>query len=558
MVAKMFVEKIKRKQGDKVYVQILLRESYRVKGEERSKVMHRTLLNLTHCDPKDIVAIEMGLKFKNDLTKLKAAAKADVKIKQGRSVGAVWLLWRVAQEIGLVSVLGSSQQARRVLWQVFARLIEQGSRLSAVRLADEHAACEILGLEGFNEDDLYESMDWLDVRQAKIEDQLFKKRPSPGNKIFLYDVTSSYLEGTENDYASYGYNRDGKKGKLQIVVGLLTDVAGNPLSVEVFEGNTQDQKTVLSQVRKLADRFGATEVTFVGDRGMLKSAQISELNNESFHYLSAITKPQIESLIKRGVMQFCMFEDRLCEVLDEGVRYILRRNPARAIEIAESRADKFRCLVALATKKNDYLAAHPRAKLDVVLRDVNAYAEKLRIAGWVAISALGRVITVEKNEAALEQASRLDGCYALKTDVGCEVSDAETLHARYKDLAEVEQAFRTMKTGHLEIRPVYVRSAAHTRAHVFIVMLAYLLRRELASAWRDFDLTVEEGLGLLSNLCAEEIVIGGQSGWLSVPEPRSSLNQLFDALNVLPPTTLPSRKSNVATKHKLPKRRKRS
>ena len=559
MVAIMYVERIENRQGDKVYKQILLRESYREPGAPRSKVKHRTLLNLTHYEPKDIAAIELGLKYKDDLSKLKELTAGELKIKQGLSVGAVWVLWRLAQGVGLSSALGVSQPARLVLWQVFARLINQGSRLSAVRLAKEHAACEVLGLSSFNEDDLYNSMDWLDQRQAKIEDALYRKRHrSDGHKLFLYDVTSSYLEGTENAYAAYGYNRDGKKGKLQIVVGLLTDSEGCPVSVEVFKGNTQDPKTVWSQVKKVADRFQAADVIFVGDRGMIKSAQICDLEAAGFHYLTAITKPQIEALIKTGLIQLSMFEEKLCEVILEGVRYLLRRNPERAAEIAASREDKFRCLAALSRKKNHYLAAHPRAKVEVAVREVRAYANKLRICDWVLIEVEGRVITVAKDEAALDQVSRLDGCYALKTDVAGKLSDAETLHSRYKDLAMVEQAFRTLKTAHLEIRPVYVRTPAHTRAHVFIVMLALLLRRQIDRAWRQFDLTVEEGISLLSTLCAEEVLIGDQGGYLAVPQPRKTLARLFEALNITPPTTLPRTQSKVATKRKLPSRRKRS
>jgi transposase len=289
---------------------------------------------------------------------------------------------------------------------------------------------------------------------------------------------------------------------------------------------------------------------------MLKSAQVSELGEEGFHYVTAITKPEIDSLIKEGVVQLNMFEEKLCEVDMDGVRYILRRNPERAAEMASSREDKFQSLSALVSKKNDYLATHPRASVEVALRDVRAYAKKLRIDGWVEIEADGRTITIAKDEAALSQAARLDGCYALKTDVSRELCNAETVHARYKDLALVERAFRTSKTGHLEIRPVYVRTYAHTRAHVFIVMLAYMLRRELEQAWRKFDLTVEEGLSLLSTLCAQEIKIGGQGGCLSVPEPRPSLAQLFDALNIKPPTTLPRSQAHVATKRNLPSRRK--
>lgn len=552
----MYVERIKSKQGKKTYTQILLRESYREKGAPRSRVKHRTLLNLTRCRPEEVEAIEIALKHKGDLAALRCATKEKVVLKQGRSVGAVWLLARVAERIGLRKALGNSQPARRALWQILARVIDQGSRLSAARLANEHAACEILGLSDFDENDLYKDLDWLDKRQARIEDALFRTRHKDRTPhLFLYDVTSSYLEGEQNAYGKYGYNRDRKRGKLQIVVGLLTDGQGAPESVEVFDGNTQDPKTVLSQIRKLAGRFGVHDVTFVGDRGMIKSAQIEELGAENFHYLTAITKPQIQTLLNGDVLQLDMFDEKVCEVAIEGVRLILRRNPVRADEIAAGRQSKFEALARLVAKKNVYLEQHPRAHPDVAIRDVRERAAQLRVESWARIAIEGRHIDLAQNQSVLEEAGLLDGCYVLKTDVAPALADAEQLHARYKDLAQVERAFRTMKTGHLEVRPIYVRTRAHTRAHVFIVMLAYLLRRELEAAWRVRDLTVEEGLDLLSTLCAQEVSIGQKTGYLQVPQPRETLRELFADCDVGPPETLPRRQATVATKRKLPTRR---
>ena len=557
MVAIVYVERVKSKRGNKVYQQILLRESYREPGAARSRVKHRTLLNLTHCSSAEVAAIEMALKYKGDLGKLQEVVSGEVCHQQGRSVGAVWLLYRIAQSMGLVKALGPSQAGRRSLWQVLARLIDQGSRLSAVRLAGEHAACEVLGLDDFSEKELYQAMDWLDERQEKIEDFLYRKQHrSKRPQLFLYDVTSSYLEGKQNEYGAYGYNRDGKSGKLQIVVGLLTDGDGLPISISVFEGNTLDQQTVSSQIHKIVKRFGVREVTLVGDRGMLKRAQCQALNEELFHYLTAITKPQIESLLKGGVLQLEMFDESIYEVEFEGNRYLLRRNPVRAAEIAASREDKFQSVCRRVTKKNIYLNEHPRAQVAVVVREIGEYLEKLRIEKWVRITIVGRQIAIERDEKQLQQAARLDGCYVLKTDVPKEQASADQLHARYKDLTEVEQAFRTMKTGHLRLRPVYVRTAAHTRAHVFIVMLAYQLRCELKAAWRNLDITVEEGLKQLSTLSADQISIGDHSGYLSIPEPRHSLAQLFAACKVNPPTTLPRNKARVATKRKLTSRRK--
>ena len=167
----------------------------------------------------------------------------------------------------------------------------------------------------------------------------------------------------------------------------------------------------------------------------------------------------------------------------------------------------------------------------------------------------GRRIDLAQIETALEEIGLLDGCYVLKTDVAPALVDAEQLHARYKDLARVERAFRTMKTGHHEVRPVYVRTAAHTRAHVFIVMLAYLLLAELERAWRARDLTAQEAIAQLTTLCAQEVIIGHKAGYLQVPQPRQALRELFADCDIPPPQTLPRRQGTVATKRKLPTRR---
>ena len=371
----------------------------------------------------------------------------------------------------------------------------------------------------------------------------------------MYDVTSSYFEGARNACGKYGYNRDGKRGKLRIVVGLLTHGDGAPVSVEVFDGDTQDPKTVVSQIRKLAGRFGVLDVTFVGDRGMIKSAQIEQLGQEHFHYLTAITKTRIQTLLNSGALQLEMFDEALCEVAVEGARYIPRRDPVRAAEISAARRSKFQTLERLAEKNTAYLEEHARAQAEVALRDVQARAARLRVEHWVEITGEERRVRLAQNPAALKDAGLLDGCYVLKTDVALALAGADQLHARYHDLARVERAFRTMKTGRPETRPVYVRAAAHARARAFIVMLAYLLRREIETAWRARDLTVEEAIAQLSALCAQEVFIGQKAGYLQVPQPREATRELFEDCDVAPPETLPRRQSTVATKRKLPARR---
>jgi transposase len=218
--------------------------------------------------------------------------------------------------------LGTDVAGKLALWQVIARVIAQGSRLSAVRLAQTHAACEVLHLtRGFDENDLYDNLTWLADNQVTIERRLFTARRGDCKPtLFLYDITSSYLEGQGNAFAAFGYNRDGKAGKKQVVIGLLCDEEGTPVSVEVCAGNTPDMATVAAQITKVAQRFDCERVTCVGDRGMLKSRQIEELVRAGFHYITALTKPQVERLLKDQALQLALFTAQVCEVEHEGLR----------------------------------------------------------------------------------------------------------------------------------------------------------------------------------------------------------------------------------------------
>src|SRR3989440_5715096 len=328
----MYVDTSHITRGGKTYTRHLLRESYRANG----KVLHRTIANLSQCSAAEIEAIRLALRHKQDLENLGTVQDA-VTLKQVFSFGAVWTVYHVARRLGIAQALGTTREGKLALWQVMARVIDQGSRLSAVRLAMLHAACDVLGLGTFDEDALYENLDWLAGAQALIEDRLFAQRTKtqPIN-LFLYDVMSSYLEGTQNELAAFGYNRDGKKGKMQIVIGLLCDEDGHPVSIEVFPGNTQDPHTVAAQLAKVKARFGVTEITFVGDRGMIQGQHIADLAPQGFHYITAMTKPQMEKLLQQGTLQMDLFDQELAEVLaDEGIRYVLRRNPVRAQEVRD-------------------------------------------------------------------------------------------------------------------------------------------------------------------------------------------------------------------------------
>jgi len=548
----MYIDTSHITRGGKTYTRHLLRESYRAHG----KVLHRTIANVSHCSAAEIEALRLALRHKEDLEHLGTIQDA-VTLKQGLSFGAVWTVYHVARRLGIEQALGTTREGKLALWQVIARVIDQGSRLSAVRLAMAHAACDVLGLGPFDEEALYDNLDWLAHRQAAVEDTLFAKRTKTKPvSLFLYDVTSSYLEGTHNALAAFGYNRDGKKGKMQIVIGLLCDEAGHPVSIEVFPGNTQDPQTFAAQINKVKARFGVHEITFVGDRGMIKGQQIEDLAQQGLHYITAITKPQIEKLLKHGTLQLALFDQEVAEVLTaEGIRYVLRRNPVRAQEMRDTRHAKLATLQAQVAKQNHYLTDHPRANAQGALQKLVARAEKLRIADWVELIVAERAITLTIKEDAQTEAAKLDGCYVLKTDLTPQQANKELVHERYKDLASVEQAFRTCKTAPLEVRPIFVRREARTRAHAFVVMLAYQIIQYLASCWSAFDVTVTEGLHALTTLCLVEVAPQHAASYHCIPTPRDAIARLLHSADIKLPKAFSLSGTRVATKKKLPSER---
>ncbi len=540
-----------KKTNGKLHKRTLMRESFREDG----KVKHRTIANISKCSDQEVGAIKLALKHKGDLSEV-GSLKGKIKSKQGLSVGAVITLKVLADRLGITKSLGSSEAGKLALWQVLARVIDQGSRLSAVRLAGVHAACDFLNLNSFNEDDLYDNLDWLSENQEKVEKRIFNKRYKGTEvpRLFLYDVTSSYLEGIENELGDWGYNRDGKKGKKQIVIGLLTDEQGVPVSVEVFKGNTKDTKTFLNQVKKISNRFKIKEVTVVGDRGMIKSGQIEDLKGEDFNYITAITKPQIETLIKNKIIQIELFNEKLCEVESDDIRYILRKNPIRVEEIERTRNEKIEKVEELIRAQNKYLTEHKKAQLSVARRKVEGKVEKLKLAYFTTVVVEERELLLNIDEKKKAEKTVLDGCYTIKTELKKEDVSTEIVHQRYKDLALVEQGFRTIKTGLLETRPIYVRKEKRTRAHVFLVMLAYIIVHELQKLWTEMDLTVEEAVSALSMINSIEIKIE-ESSYHQIPQPGDMGEMLLKLANIKLPEALPCRNIKVATRKKLPERR---
>jgi len=548
----MYIDTSHITRGGTTYTRHLLRESYRANG----KVLHRTIANVSHCSAAEIEAMRLALRHKEELAHL-GTIQDSITLQHGVSFGAVWTVYHVARRLGIAKALGTTRDGKLALWPVSARVIDQGARLSAVRLAMAHAACDILGLGTFDEDALYENLDWLARVQASVEDRLFAPRTKTKPvSLFLYDVTSSYLEGTHNALAAFGYNRDGKKGKLQIVIGLLCDEDGYPVSIEVFPGNTQDPHTFAAQLEKVKSRFGVTAITFVGDRGMIKGQQVEDLATQGFHSIPAITKPQSEKLLRTGTFQMDLFDQELAEVLaDEGIRYVLRRNPVRAQEGRESRQSKLATLQAQVAKQHQYLTDHPRANAQGVLQKLVASAKKLRLSDWVELTLEDRSLTLTIKASGQQEEAKLDGGYVLKTDLTPQQAKKEIGHDRYKDLASVEHAFRTCKTAHLEVRPIFLRLEARTRAHAFVVMLAYQIIQYLTACWSALDCTVEEGLQALATLCLIKVSPQNAPSYHCLPTPRDTLAHLLHNADLKLPKAFSLSGTRVSTKKKLPSER---
>lgn len=481
----MFIRRINKKTKNRTYTTVYLSESYR----ENGKVKHRHISNLSKWPDQMIDSLEKILKGE------KITSVSDLQLSQGKSFGGIQVISEVAKRLGIKQALGNSEQGKLALFQIAGRIITQGSRnYLANEWVNLQSVETVFKTAQFNHNDLYKNLNWLSENQDGIEKKIFSHRNNnePIKDIFLYDVTSSYLEGDKNELAEYGYNRDKKRGKKQIVIGLLTDDKGYPISVEVFKGNTGDTKTVSSQLEKLKANFGVERVIFVGDKGMVKSSQIAEIESDRYkwNYLTTITKEQIRTLISEKVIQLDLFAEKIIEVKAENnIRYILRRNPIRAEELKNNRQSKINKIKAFVSEQNIYLKEHKRAEAEVALRKINALISKLKLEKIIELTEKERVLTATFDKDVQKKAEELDGCYVVKTNVPKEKLDTQTAHDRYKDLADVEFAFRTMKTTLEEIRPIYVRKAENTRGHVFVAMLAYIIIKYVTDALAGLNLS---------------------------------------------------------------------
>ena len=369
---------------------------------------------------------------------------------------------------------------------IVARVIEPAAKLATARQLSDATAAHSLGavleLGAVDEDELYAALDLLGEAQPKIEKTLAKRHLRDGCLV-LYDLTSSYLEGSHCELGRFGYSRDGKKDKLQIVFGLLCAADGCPVAVEVFDGNTGDPSTLAAQVTKLKERFGLSRVVLVGDRGMITEARIGEdLAPAGLDWLTALRAPAIQALAAdNGPLQLSLFDERdMAEIASPdypGERLIVCRNKALAAERARKREE----LLAATEADLARIAASvkrgraPLQGADKIGLKVGAVLGKRKMAKHFELTIADASFTYTRNEASIQKEAALDGFYVLRTSVPAETLGAAAVVSVYKSLAQVERAFRSMKTVVLEVRPLHHRLAGRVRAHVFLCMLAYYL-----------------------------------------------------------------------------------
>jgi len=456
---------------------ILLRESYR----EGGRVKKRTLLNLSDWPADRTAGFKMLLKGGTVIPSDQQAITIIRSLPHGHVAAALG----TARKIGLDRLLGPDGNRCRdlVLALLVNRLLEPGSKLAAARaLSPDTASSSLgqqLGLGPVDEDELYTALDWLAVRQPAIETALAKDHLA-GGTLVLYDVSSSYMEGRCCPLAQYGYNRDGKRGKLQIVYGLLCAADGCPVAIEVFEGSTADPVTLTSQVTKLKERFGLAHVVLVGDRGMITQARIAEdLGTAGLDWITALRAPAIKILRDAGALQMSLFDERDMAAITSpdfpGERLIVCRNRALAAERARRRED---LLAATERELARIAAAVARQRLRgaaAIGLKVGAVLDRHKMAKHFTLDiADNRFGFARKTEEVAAEAA-LDGIYVVRTSLPATVLDDPTTVRSYKSLSLVERAFRCLKSVDLQIRPVYHWLADRVRAHVFLCMLAYYL-----------------------------------------------------------------------------------
>jgi len=462
---------------------ILLRESYR----ENGKVKSRTLANLSTLPTQATEILRRHLKGENLVTAQQAFEIIEDGSPAHGHVGAVMIAMK---RLDFSSLICSrpSRQRDLVVAMVVARILQPKSKLATSLWWKDTTLPDVLQIGDADENDLYQAMDWLIERQDAIEKKL-AARHLENNAIALYDLTSSYFEGETCPLAARGHNRDGKKGKLQVNYGLLTNYTGIPLAVSVFEGNTADPKTLLPQVEKIRDRFGIEQFVLVGDRGMLTQKQIDVLKTfDGIDWIGALRPEAIKKLVNSGAIQMGLFDERnFFEVRHPdfpGERLVACRNMDLAKRRAITRENLIEATVKDLEKVKQMVIRKRLYGKSVIGVRIGKVINKYKVGKHFKLDIRDDEFNFEINQDKLKAEAVLDGIYIVRTSLTKERMDADDAVRSYKQLSQAERAFRSFKTVDLLVRPIHHRLEDRVRAHIFLCMLAYYVQWHMVEAWR--------------------------------------------------------------------------
>jgi transposase len=472
----------RRTYKDKVYCTHLLRRSYREDG----KVKNETLGNLSHLPDALIDIIRRSLQGETFV-----AASQAFEVVRSRAHGHVQAVALAMQRLGLASVIASTPSRERdlVLAMVASRIVQPDTKLATTRRWHCSTLAEDFGVADATEDDLYAAMDWLLARQDAIEQKL-ASRHLRKDALVLYDLSSSYFEGSTCPLAKRGYSRDGRPGTLQVNYGLLTDARGCPVAVSVFEGNTCDSLTFLPAVQRVRERFGLAQVVMVGDRGMVSQKAIDQLRGQGgIDWITALKSVSIRSLVDHGHLQLGLFDQRnLAEITSPdypGERLVACRNDALAMLRAHKRESLLQATEAQLALIQASVDAGRLTGQDKIGVQVGKIINRHKVAKHFELSIGEAALGWSRRQDAIDAEAALDGLYVIRTSLDAKRMDAPSCVRSYKALANVERAFRSLKTVDLKVRPIHHRLADRVRAHILLCMLAFYVEWHMREAWRE-------------------------------------------------------------------------
>lgn len=468
---------------------ILLRESFR----DGTKVCKRTLANLSALSAAQVQMIRGALR--GDVLQ---AVEKTFEVIASPAHGHVQAVFLAMQRLGFASVLASKPSRERdlVLAMVASRIICPATKLATTRLWGVSTLAQEFGVNGADEDELYAAMDWLLAGQDRIQKKL-AARHLKEDALVLYDLSSSYFEGVQCPLAKLGYSRDGKRGTLQVNYGLLTDDRGCPVAISVYEGNTSDSTTFVPQVKRLREEFGIHSMVMVGDRGMISQKAIDEMSKDTdVAWITALRSSSIRTLVEQGHLQMGLFDERnLLEISSPdfpGERLVACRNP----ELAKLRVHTRNDLLLATEKELEKIKLRVESAKLVGKDKIGVAAGKVvnryKVSKHFELTITDDALSFARLQDSIAAEAALDGLYIIRTSVQAQRMDAPTCVRTYKSLAQVERAFRSIKTMDLKVRPIHHHLENRVRAHIFLCMLAYYVEWHMREAWRELMFSDED------------------------------------------------------------------